>query len=113
MVGSDVHEPRVAPDVIHTIRVHAGNSRIGEIMPVSLKGIFGRKPLPPMIRIVSEQFFLLGIHGHDRCSCGQRTLGLGIDVAELCVSVGMIVAFFRLTVALQQRLSRPMDGKFF
>ena len=70
-------------------------------MAVDLEGIFGRKPLSAMILIFSNQFFLLGVNGHDRRSCGQRTLRLCIDVAELCVPVGMIVAFFRLAVALQ------------
>ena len=58
-------------------------------------------PLPPLILIIANQFFLLCVHRNNWLPRFQRALDRAVDVPELRVPIWMISTFFRLSVALQ------------
>jgi len=96
-----VHEPRIALQAVDAIRAGAGNVGRGRVVSVDFDRMLCGKPLFAGIVIVSEQFFLLGVHRYIRHSCRQGALHLCVDVTELRVAVGMIRTFLSLAVALQ------------
>jgi hypothetical protein len=57
MIRPNVHEPRVAPQVINAVWIGAGNVRCRKVVPIDLDRFLGGKPLPAVIFIVSEQLF--------------------------------------------------------
>ena len=101
VVRPHVHESRVAVHVIDPVRVGAGDVGTGKIVTVHLERLLRGPPLPAAVVVVSQQFLLLGVHGDDGRPLGQSPLDLRVDMAELRVAVGMVLAFFRLAVALQ------------
>lgn len=101
MVGTDVDESRVPPQVVNPIGKGPRDFGAREIMPADLAGLFGGQPLLASIVVVAHEFLLLGIDRNDRQPCGQAPLHAGVDVTELGVEVGMIVPFLCLAVALQ------------
>ncbi len=101
MVGPHVHESRVAVHVVNAIGVRAGHVGTGKIVTVHLDGLLGGQPLPAAVVVVSQQFLLLGVHGNDGRRLGQGPLDLRVDVAELRVAVGMVLALLGFAVALQ------------
>ena len=101
VVGAHVDEPRVALQVVNPVRVRAWDVGTGKVMAVHLQGLFRGQPLLAGIVVVSQQFLLLRVHGDDGRALGQSPLDLCVDMAELRVTVGMILPLFRLAVALQ------------
>ena len=78
-----------------------GTSGPGKSCPLTLTGLLCRKPLLAGIIVVSHQFLLLGVHRNDRPPRRQGPLHLGVDMTELGIAVGMILAFLHLPIALQ------------
>ena len=70
-------------------------------MPADLDGLFGRKPLLARIIVVADEFLFLGVHRNHRPSRRQGFFNAGVDMAELRIPVGVIVAFLGLAIALQ------------
>src|ERR1039458_557352 len=99
MIRSNVHETRIAPQVVDAIRIGARNVGRGKVVPVYFDRLLCRKPLSTAIIIVSEQFFLLGVHRYHRRPRRQSPLHLCADVTELRVAVRMVSTFFRLAIA--------------
>src|SRR3989454_7108907 len=101
VIRSHVHETPVAIDIVDAVGIRAGNVGAREVVPLNLDRLLLRQPLPSSVRIVSDQFLLLGVHRDDGRPLCQGPLDLRVDVAELRVAVGMVVPLFHLTVALQ------------
>src|SRR5260370_27197873 len=63
---------------------------------VALRAIFAA-----IVTEIPDQFFFLGVDRDYRLLFGQRRSHLGVDVAELRIPVGVVVALLGLAVGLQ------------
>ncbi len=61
MIRSYIYEPRIVGDVIDTIRIRTGNVGRRKIVSIHLNWFLCWQPFFTSIRIIPEQFFLLGI----------------------------------------------------
>ena len=59
------------------------------------------EPVPSIILVVPNQFFLLGVNGYDRIVVVHLPLNTAIDELKLSVAVGVLIPFLGLPVALQ------------
>src|SRR5215471_2462136 len=101
MIGPDIHESRIAPDIVNAIRVCSGHVGLGEVMPAHLARLSRRKPLLVAVVVIPEEFFLLRIHRNHRPALLEIWLHGGVDVSELRIPIGMILPLLGLAVALQ------------
>src|ERR1700730_5480749 len=95
------HPPQVVLQVVNSTRDRLGHVRIREIMDIDLLGFSGRLPFLPGIGVVSDEFLLFGIDRDDRPALPQKGLPLALDLAKLGVTIGMLLPFFGLGIALQ------------
>ena len=95
VVGADVHEPGVVPDVVDPVRRDLAFSRIGEVVIADPHRVAGRPPAPPGVRVLADLLFLLGVHADHRIAGGQVLLRRHLDVPELGIAV---------------RVPLPLDG---
>jgi hypothetical protein len=85
-----------------------------EAVVLHLHRIAGGAPLPPGVRQLPQLFLLLGIDADDRLTTGLVLLDLLVDVAELRVPVGVLLALQRLGAGLQAEalpFQKPPDGR--
>jgi hypothetical protein len=101
VIGSDIDETGVAPNIVDAIGIGAGHLRLGKVMPTHWARLFRRKPLLAAIVVIADQFFLFRVHGNYRPALLKVSLHGGIDVPELRIAIGMILSLFGLAVALQ------------
>src|SRR3984893_4167557 len=64
---------------------------------------------PAAVLEVADQFLLLGVDGNRWITGGDRRLYRGIDVVELCVSVGVVGSLAGLAVGLTAVLLRAQQ----
>lgn len=70
-------------------------------MTLNFLGFLGGKPLLTGIVVVSNKFFLLGIHGNYGVALHQAFLYRRIYMSELCVAVWMVCSLICFSIALQ------------
>ena len=109
MVGAEVHESRIPPDVIDAVGVRPGHVGRGEIVGLHGAWLCRRPPLLARIREIPEQFLLLGVDRNDRRARRQPALHDRIDMAELVVAIRMLGAFFLLPVGLEAVVQRAQQ----
>ena len=68
VIGSDIDETGVAPDVVNAIGIGTRNVGSGKVVTTNLLGLFRWKPLLASVVVVADEFFFLGIHRYDRTS---------------------------------------------
>src|SRR5205823_13842187 len=90
MIGPDIDKSAVPPDIINAIRIGPRHVGTGKIVPLYLLRLFRRKPLLASIMVITNEFFLLGIHRDHGIAVRQPSFPRSIDVAELRVTVWMI-----------------------
>src|SRR6266478_5704123 len=101
MVDADTDPTRIGRKVVDPVWHRATQFLDQEVMDpdffrVALGAIFA-----PVVAEIPDQFLFLGVDGDHRLLFGQSGGHLGIDVAELCIPVGVAVALRGLAVALQ------------
>ena len=101
MIGPDIDEAGVTPDIVNPIRIRAGHVGPGKVMPLYLARLFRRAPLLAGIIVIAHQLFLLGIDRDHRPSASQMALHGGVDVTELRVAIGMVRALLGFAITLQ------------
>ena len=101
MICPKVDETLVPGYVIDAIRMGTADAGTGKIMALDFLGAILKVPFATLVFVLSHQFLLLGVHLDDRVTgCHEPLDGL-IDVAELRITVGMVLAFQCLFVGLQ------------
>ena len=70
-------------------------------MALHAEDLLRRAPLLAGIRVVADQFLLLGVHRQDREPGRQGPLDAGVDMAKLGIPVGMVRPLLGLARALQ------------
>ena len=110
MVRPHIDEPGVAPHVVEAVRIGAGNSGVRKVVAVHGDGLFRGPPLLAAIVVGAHQFLLLRVDRNDRDPSPQRLRDRGVDMAELRVPVGMVIAFLRLPIALQPVVLVVQEG---
>jgi hypothetical protein len=101
VVGSYIDKADIASHIVDAIGIGAGNFRGGKVVPLDLDRLFCRKPLPPGIVVVADEFLLLCVHRNHGNPLDQRCLHLFADVPKLRIAVGMISAFLGFAIALE------------
>ena len=70
-------------------------------MPVDLDRRLASTPLPTFVLIVPDEFLLFRIHRDDGFPLLHGLAHPRVDMPKLRVTIGMVIAFLGLTVALQ------------
>jgi hypothetical protein len=87
VAGAHVHEPGVRAHVVNPVRDRVPAVPVREVMAAGLHRIAFRPPFPPVLRVLANLLFLLGIHADHQLPGGQVLFGPRGDVAELGVPV--------------------------
>jgi hypothetical protein len=90
----------VGGNVIDTVRRHLTQAFDLEVMDAHRLGISLAPQLPAAVLEVADQFFLLGVDGNRRITGGDRCFYGGVDVLELCISVGVGGSLAGLAISL-------------
>src|SRR6266446_9575626 len=101
MVNADTHPTRIGGEVVNPVRHRAAELLEQEVMDPDLFRTTLRAILAAVVAEIPYQFLLLGVDRDHRLLFSQRGGHLGVDVAELRISVGVAVALRGLAVALQ------------
>ena len=83
MVGSHIHKPAVASQIVDAVGIRARHRRTGKIMALDVLRRLLRKPLAALVLEIPDQFLLLRVDGNDRLGPAQGRRDLFIDVSEL------------------------------
>ena len=59
MIGPDIHEAGVAPDIVNAIGIGPGHGGPGKVMPLHLPRLFLRAPLLADIGVIADELFPL------------------------------------------------------
>ena len=79
-------------------------------MDLDLLGVAGGTPLPAAVFVGPHQLFLLGVDADHRIPGGQVVLRLVVEVAELGVAVGVLIALEVLALACRLYPPRAAAG---
>ena len=101
MVRPHVDEALVAPHVVDAVGIRARHIGTREIVALHAEGLLRRAPLLAGVRVVADQFLLLGVDRQDRQPGRQGPLDAGVDMAKLGIPVGMIRPLLGLARALK------------
>ena len=101
VVGAHRHPPGVGADVVDPVRIGLAEGLVGEVVDLDLLGVAGWTPLPATVLVGPHQLFLLGVDADHRIPGIQVVLRLVVEVAELGVAVGVLIALDGLGVGLQ------------
>jgi hypothetical protein len=91
MIGPDIHEAGVAPDIVNAIGIGPGHGGPGKVMPLHLPRLFLRAPLLADIGVIADELFPLGIDRNHRPAARQISFQGSLDVAKLRVAIGMVL----------------------
>ena len=100
VIGPDIDEAGVAPDIVNAIGISSGHVWTGKIMPLYLARLFRGMPLLAGIVVIAKQFFLFRIRRDHRPALRQIALHGSVDVTELRVAMRMVRSLFGFAVAL-------------
>ena len=101
MVGADVHEPGIVPDVVHPVRDRRAAAGVREVMVPDPARVPLRPPLPALAGIQPDQLFLLGVDADHRIPRGRELPRPPGDAPELAVPVRVPPPLHRPGVALR------------
>ena len=116
MIGADVHPATVVGQIVDAEgyrHVDVGADEV-EAVVLHLYRITSGTPLPPRVRQLPQLFLLLGIDADHRLTTGLVLFDLLVDVAELCIPVGVLPALQSLGTGLQAEalpLQQPADSR--
>ena len=102
---ADVDPALVVGDIVDAVRDGLGELvqvRVGEVMHLDPLGVACRRPLGTAVGVVAQQFLFLGVDTDNRLAVVDEPIRLGVDVAELSVTVGMLATLVDLGVGLQR-----------
>ena len=101
MIRPDIDKTGVASKIVYSVWIGTWDHRFGKIVALNFLGVLGWKPLLAGIVVVSNEFFLLGVHRNYGVALLQVFLYRSIYMSELCVAIWMVCSLFRLAIALQ------------
>ena len=101
VIGADVDEAGIAPNVVDAVRVDTRDQRTGQVVALNVLRLLGGQPLLTLVFVVADELLLLGVNRDDRQSLAQVLLDLGADVSKLRIPIAVICALLSLAVALQ------------
>ena len=101
MVNADAHPPGIGSEVIDPVRHRPPEFLDQKVMDPDLFRIALRTILAARVAEIADQFLFLGVDRDRRLLFRQSGGHLGVDIAELGISVRMAVALLGFTVALQ------------
>ena len=101
MVGAHAHPAGVAGHVVHPVGGHLAELLVDEVMDVHRLGGALGLPFGAALLERPDVFLLLGVHADHRVPGVDVVPGLGVNVTELGVAVGVPGPLQRLDVALQ------------
>jgi hypothetical protein len=96
VVVADDHEAVVGAQVINPERDRFAHGGVGEVVNVHTERVTLGLVLPALVGQVPDHLFLLGVDADDRLAGVEVQLGLGVDMAELGVAIGMLGALHLL-----------------
>ena len=92
VVDTEIDPAVVGGQVIDPVGDGAAQFRDQEVVGPNLFGIAARAPFAARVLEVPDQFLLLGIDRDDRLPLGQGGAHRAIEVGELGIAIGMLVA---------------------
>ncbi len=101
VIRPDIDKPGVAPDIVDAIGIGPRHVGRGKVVPAHRPRLFRGPPLLAGVRVVADEFLLLGIHRDHRAALGQAAFHAGRDVAKLRVAVRVVASLLGLPVALE------------
>jgi len=104
VIGANIDEPSVAPDVVNAIGISPRHVGTGKVMPLHLVRLLLRAPLLAGIVVISDQLFFLGIDRDHRPAARQIALRGVVDMTELRIAIRMIATLLGLAVTLQTKV---------
>src|SRR5215468_827067 len=101
VIDADADEPVVGTDVVDAVRDHLADRVLWEVMDIDELRLVLGLPLAAAVLEVADQLLLLGVdRDHRHAALKTRLRGL-VDVLELRVAVGMLLALDGLVRCLQ------------
>ena len=101
VIGSHADPALVGSDVVHTVWAGAAEFVVHEVVHSHLLWLSLRMPFTPAVLVLPDKLLFLRVHGDHRLSIRKGSLDGGVDVFELRVAVGALVALDHLGVALK------------
>jgi len=101
MIRPHVDEAFVAPHIVDAVGIRARHLGTREIVALHAPGLLRRPPFLAGVRIVADQFLLLGVDRQDREAGRQGLLDAGVEMPKLGIPIGMVCALLGLARALQ------------
>ncbi len=101
MVGADVDPAGVRGDVVDAVGYRPAQHAVGEVVGVDPHRLASRLPFTAVVLERADQLLLLRVHTDHRSTAILVVARLLVEVVELCVPVGVLLAFQRLGIALQ------------
>ncbi len=101
VVDPDRHPSLVGSDVVDAVGNGLPELFVFEVVHSHEFGLALGSPLFAGVFEVADELLLLGVDADHRLAAFDRPLGDRVDVAELPVAVGVLVAFPRFDVRLQ------------
>jgi hypothetical protein len=101
MINADADPAFVATDVVDAVRNCLAYFAVDEVMRLDAFRLAFGLPLASTVLVITDQFLLIGIDGDHRLIGGEKCVGLGVDVFELRVAIGVLRALTNLGVGLQ------------
>ena len=109
VIGPDIDDPGVAPDVVDAIRIRSRHVGRRKIMRAHRPGLLCGTPWLAGIGQVADELFLLRIDRDHRTSLAEASFHRGVDVPKLRVAVRMVAPLFRFPVALEAVLEAVQE----
>lgn len=101
MVGAHIDPAGVRGDIVDAVGHGLAQLTVGEIAGVDLHRFTLRLPFAAVVLEEADQFLLLHVHTDHRSPVVPVVAGLLVEVVELGVPVGVLLALQGLGVALQ------------
>src|SRR5512142_2134659 len=92
VINADVDPPPGPAHVVDPVGDRLADAGIGEVMDVALLRIALRLPFPAAVGVLPDQFLLLGVYRDDRLFLGEIPPADRVDVTELAIAVGVLLA---------------------
>src|SRR5208337_1684620 len=94
VINADAHIAGIGANVVDAIGNGFAQFLVDEVMHIHFIRTSFRPIVAARVLVVADQLFLLGIDRDDRLAGGLEGHGLLVDVLELSVTVGMMMAAF-------------------
>src|SRR5450432_688024 len=101
VIDAHADEAVVGGEIVHAVRDRFADGVAGKVVDIYQFRLALRLPLAAPVLEVADQLLLLRVDGDDRHAALDAVLGLGVDVLELRVAIGMLLALDGLVRCLE------------